>query len=104
MLRDSGVTDGEQEDKLPSWQAKCKNWPPFSWHFDIKHFLVFSTLLFIFFIFQGVSGFLNYYIYDIRIHYHFLNFFLSVGKWPPCGGPLQLIFAPLAQTSGNATA
>jgi len=32
----SGVTDGGKRGKLPPpWQAKCKNWAPFSWHFYI---------------------------------------------------------------------
>ena len=31
----SGVTDGEARRKPPHWQAKCKNWAPFIWHFDI---------------------------------------------------------------------
>jgi len=31
----SSVTDGGQGGELPPWQAKCKNWAPFSRHCDI---------------------------------------------------------------------
>ena len=31
----SGVADGRQGGEPPPWQAKCKNWVPFNWHFDI---------------------------------------------------------------------
>jgi len=31
----SGVTDGGQGARFSPWQAKCKNWAHFGWHFEI---------------------------------------------------------------------
>jgi len=54
--------------------------------------------LLFFFVFQRVFVFSASIDIYIRINYHFLTFFLSVG-----GGPPSARFAPLAQASSYAT-
>jgi len=94
----SGVTDGGQGGKPPPWQAKCKNWAPFSWNFDISYSfintkksfknetvksipvlcsIVFFNLLFSC-VFRGVSFFSNL-VWTSRDSLSFLNLFLSFG-------------------------
>jgi len=61
------------------WQANCKNWAPFGWNFAIYRYFCFSVGCY-FLRFSGCFRFLaSIDIQDIRIQYHFLAFFLSVG-------------------------
>jgi len=84
----SGVTDGGARggaSLLPS-KLNVKNGPPSVDTLIFSILLVFSRLSF-FCVFRGVFVFLaGIDIHDIRIHYHFLTFFLGVGEWPPNGG------------------
>jgi len=79
----SGVTNRGGEP--PPGKLNVKTGPPLA---DIVIFdilLFFSRLFFC--VFSGCFCFLaGIDIHDIRIHKHFIAFFLSVGYWPPyCG-------------------
>jgi len=71
----SGVTDGRQKGKLPTWQAECKSGLPVNLYFSLSILLVFSRLLFcVFFgLFSVIQGFCL--AIHIRIHHQFLSFF-----------------------------
>jgi len=63
----------------PPWQAKCKNWSPSGWHFNIWNSLGCCS-----FAFFGVFSFLlpSIDIHDIRVHFHFLTFFWVLASVP----------------------
>jgi len=62
------------------WQAKYKNWASINWNFDIYYSLGFR-LVAVFLRSLGCFRFIldSLDIHDIRVHYHFLTFFLCAG-------------------------
>jgi len=95
---------GDKGASFPAGKLMVKSGPP------LADKLIFSILWFsvgCFFAFSVFFRFLaNVDIPHIRIHNHFLTFFVSVSQWLPYGGqwaPFSKVFPPLAQTSIYAT-
>jgi len=82
---------GAEGRAAPPGKLNVKSGPPLPNILIFSNLLVFSRLL----LFLRFSGCFRCFlgsieIHDIRIHYHFLIFFLRIGY----SGPLQLRFAP----------
>jgi len=84
----SSITDGEQRDEPPPGKLDVKTGPL------LAHILIFRILWFSVRCCLRFSGYFQFILasidmHNMRIHYHFLTFSLSVGH-----GGLQLIFPP----------
>ena len=89
------LTRGAKERTVP-WKAKCKNWAPTYFIFDISTLLVFSRLFFTsFVVFSGDFEFQHSHPYPDSL----LHIFSSPSV---ASGPRSVIFCPLTKISISA--